>query len=99
MTYTTLTFNGTEQSLGDWGIGRWRREAFNQASDSFGFDLISLVDAAVNGGNVACHPLTIKLKLINQATGPYGFANGGIDFLGVNALGSTFNVGAVNASQ
>jgi hypothetical protein len=46
MFYTTLTYNGTEQSLGDWGIGRWRREAFNQASDSFGCDLLAAADAA-----------------------------------------------------
>jgi hypothetical protein len=37
--------------------------------------------------------------LLNQATGPYGFANGGIDFLGVDSLGAIFNIGAVNASQ
>lgn len=37
--------------------------------------------------------------LLNKATGPYGFANGGIDFLGVDSLGATFNIGAVNASQ
>jgi hypothetical protein len=28
-------------------------------------------DTAVNGGNVACHPLTIKLKLTNLTTGTY----------------------------
>ncbi len=46
MTYTTLTYNGTEKSLADWGIGKWRREAFNQASDSFAFDLLAATDAA-----------------------------------------------------
>ncbi len=43
--------------------------------------------------------LSASSPLINQATGPYGFASGGIDFLGVDSLGATFNVGAVNASQ
>jgi hypothetical protein len=44
MTYTTLTFNGTEKSLADWGIGQWRRECYNQASDSFGMDLVDAMD-------------------------------------------------------
>ena len=46
MTYTTLTYNGTEKCLADWGVARWRRECFNQASDSFGFDLLAQADAA-----------------------------------------------------
>ena len=46
MTYTTLTCNGVEQSLADWGIGKWKREVYNQASDSFGFDLLAAADAA-----------------------------------------------------
>jgi hypothetical protein len=44
MTYTTLTFNGTEKSLADWGVARWRREVYNQASDSFGMDLVDAMD-------------------------------------------------------
>ena len=44
MTYTTLTFNGTEKSLADWSLGNWRREVYNQASDSFAFDLIAPMD-------------------------------------------------------
>jgi hypothetical protein len=46
MTYTTLTFNGVEKALADWGVSRWRREALNQASDSFAFDLLAATDAA-----------------------------------------------------
>ncbi len=46
MNYTTLTYNGTEKSLADWGISRWRRECLNQAGDTFAFDLLSAVDAA-----------------------------------------------------
>jgi hypothetical protein len=45
MTYTTLTYNGTEKSLADWGIQRWKREVYNQASDSFGCDLLAATDA------------------------------------------------------
>ncbi|MGA2554940.1 MAG: hypothetical protein ABSG04_01520 [Verrucomicrobiota bacterium] len=46
MQYTTLTYNGTEKSLADWGIGKWRRECYNQASDSFVFELQAATDAA-----------------------------------------------------
>jgi ribosomal protein S16 len=46
MTYTTLTCNGMEKSLADWGVSEWRREVFNQASDSFAFDLLAATDAA-----------------------------------------------------
>ena len=44
MIYTTLTINGVEKSLADWGVAKWRREAYNQASDTFAFDLITPVD-------------------------------------------------------
>jgi hypothetical protein len=46
MTYTTLSFNGAEKALADWGIGKWRREALNQAGDTLGFDLFAATDAA-----------------------------------------------------
>jgi len=45
MTYTTLTYNGTEKSLADWGVLRWKREVYNQASDSFGCDLLAATDS------------------------------------------------------
>ena len=44
MTYTTLTFAGTEKTLADWGAARWRREVYNQASDSVGMDLVDAMD-------------------------------------------------------
>ena len=46
MTYTTLTYNGTEKALADWGVAAWRREVNNQASDSVGFDLVAAADGA-----------------------------------------------------
>jgi hypothetical protein len=46
MTYITLQYGSVEQSLADWGISTWRREANNQASDSFGFNLLTATDAA-----------------------------------------------------
>jgi hypothetical protein len=46
MTYVTLTYNGTEKSLADWGISTWRREVYNQASDSFAFNFLAATDAA-----------------------------------------------------
>src|SRR5580698_5558872 len=45
MTYVTLSYNGTEKCLADWNIAAWRREAFNQASDSWGCNLLAAVDA------------------------------------------------------
>jgi hypothetical protein len=46
MTYVTLTYGGMEKSLADWGISAWRREVYNQASDSFAFGLLAATDAA-----------------------------------------------------
>jgi hypothetical protein len=46
MTYTTLTYAGVEKSLADWGISTWRRESYNQASDTFAFSLLAAADSA-----------------------------------------------------
>jgi hypothetical protein len=35
MVYTTLTYNGVEKSLADWGISIWSRTVQNQAHDDF----------------------------------------------------------------
>src|SRR5271168_43727 len=44
MTLTTLTYNGVEKSLADWGISALRREVNNQASDHVAFDLLAPAD-------------------------------------------------------
>ena len=46
MNYVTLQYNGVEKTLADWGISTWRREAFNQASDSFGCNLLTATYSA-----------------------------------------------------
>jgi hypothetical protein len=46
MTFTTLTYNGVEQSLADWGISRATREVSNQAHDHFACDMMTAADAA-----------------------------------------------------
>jgi hypothetical protein len=46
MTYVTLQYLGVEKTLADWGISTWRREVFNQASDSFGCNMLAATDAA-----------------------------------------------------
>src|SRR5665213_2267574 len=44
MTYTTLTCNGTEKSLADWGISNWSRLVQNQASDELSFTIPAPMD-------------------------------------------------------
>jgi hypothetical protein len=46
MTFTTLTYNGVEKSLADWGISRATREVSNQAHDHFACDMMIAADAA-----------------------------------------------------
>jgi hypothetical protein len=46
MTYTTLTCNGTEKSLADWGISAWTRTAQNQANDDFTFTIPTPMDGS-----------------------------------------------------
>jgi hypothetical protein len=44
MTLNTLTFNGVEKSLADWGISACRREASNQAGDYVTFVIAAPAD-------------------------------------------------------
>jgi hypothetical protein len=46
MTFTTLTYSGTEQALADWGISTATREVSNQAHDHFACDMMLAADAA-----------------------------------------------------
>ncbi|HWD18583.1 MAG TPA: hypothetical protein VHB20_04845 [Verrucomicrobiae bacterium] len=45
MTYTTLQYGSVEKTLADWGVTSARREASNQASDTFALDLLAAADA------------------------------------------------------
>jgi hypothetical protein len=44
MTFTTLTYNGTEKCLADWGISSATRECSNQAHDHFACDMMLPAD-------------------------------------------------------
>jgi len=58
MTYTTLTYNGTEKSLADWGISTWSRTAQNQAGDDFTFTIPTPMDGSdifPYGANIIVH--------------------------------------------
>jgi hypothetical protein len=46
MTYTTLTYQGTEKSLADWGISTWSRTVQNQANDDFTFTIPTPMDGS-----------------------------------------------------
>ena len=73
MTYTTLTYNGTEKALADWGVAAWRREVNNQASDSVGFDLV----AAADGAEVFPYGAMVTLQIgRTPASGPSANGNG-----------------------
>ena len=44
MNYTTLTYQGVEKSLADWGISTWNRVVQNQARDEFAFTMLTPMD-------------------------------------------------------
>src|SRR5271170_1102473 len=46
MTYTTLTYNGVEKSLADWGVSTWSRTAQNQAHDDFSCTIPTPMDGS-----------------------------------------------------
>jgi hypothetical protein len=89
-TYVTLTYNGIEKALADWGISTWRREVLNQAGDSFGFDLVAATDApeifpygaqiTVRIGRVA--PPVLSGNPTLPAVNATGFTGGRIWFIG-----------------
>ncbi len=46
MTHTTITYNGVEKALADWGISAAQRQVSNQAGDNVAFDMMLAADAA-----------------------------------------------------
>ena len=46
MTFTTLTYDGTEKTPADWGIATALRQVSNQAGDNMAFDMMLAADAA-----------------------------------------------------
>jgi hypothetical protein len=63
MVYTTLTYNGVEKSLADWGISTWSRTVQNQANDDFTFTIPTPMD----GTDIFPYGANIIIK-INRAT-------------------------------
>jgi hypothetical protein len=64
MTYTTLTYNGTEKSLADWGISGWTRTAQNQANDDFTFTIPTPMD----GSDIFPYGANIIIKINRTAS-------------------------------
>src|ERR1700683_831577 len=46
MNFTTLTYDGVEKTLADWGISAASRQVSNQAGDNMAFDMMLPADAA-----------------------------------------------------
>jgi hypothetical protein len=68
MTYTTLTYNGVEKSLADWGISTWSRTVQNQANDDFSFTIPTPMDGSdifPYGANII-----VKINRVASALNP-----------------------------
>jgi hypothetical protein len=89
-TYVTITYQGIEKALADWGISTWRREVLNQAGDTFGFNLGAAADTpeifpygaqiTVRIGRIVPPPTTSNPTL--PGVNVTGFAGGKIWFIG-----------------
>jgi hypothetical protein len=100
MTFTTLTYNGTEKTLADWGISTAQRQVSNQAGDNFAFDMMLAADAAdpfpygaqitIQIGRTGGASATSPSGLPN--TGLTGFSGGKIWFVGYRV--DTFRTGS-----
>lgn len=64
MTYTTLTYNGVEKSLADWGVSNWSRSVRNQANDDFTLT----IPAPMDGTDIFPYGAHIVIQ-INRTTG------------------------------
>jgi hypothetical protein len=100
MTFTTLTYNGTEKSLADWGISEAQRQVSNQAGDNVAFDMMLAADAAdpfPYGAQITLQILRISSSVnpINAtlpAIGAAGFSGGSVFFIGYRV--DTFRSGS-----
>jgi len=91
MTFTTLTYNGVEKSLADWGIGQATREVSNQAHDHFACDMMLAADAA----DPLPYGAQITLRIGRTPASGSGVATGGLPPSGVTSWqgGTIFFVG------
>lgn len=64
MTYTTLTYEGVEKSLADWGIANWHRLVQNQAKDEF----VLTISAPMDGGDLFPYGAQIIIRINRSAS-------------------------------
>jgi hypothetical protein len=89
MTYTTLSYQGTEKTLADWGISTWSRTAQNQAQDGFDFSMPAPMDGndvfpygaqviiRINRAASRLNPINPTLPAsLNDGGGALGFSGG-----------------------
>jgi hypothetical protein len=81
MTFTTLSYNGAEKSLGDWGIGQATREVSNQAHDHFACDMMLAADAA----DPLPYGAQITLRLGRTPQSGSGVSSAGLPLGGITA--------------
>ena len=79
MTFVTLTYNGVEKSLGDWGISQATREISNQAHDHFACDMMIAADAA----DPLPYGAQITLRLGRTPASGSGLTAGGLPIPGI----------------
>jgi hypothetical protein len=90
MTFTTLTYNGTEKTLADWGIATALRNVSNQAGDNLAFDMMLAADATdpfpygaqitlqIGRASTSVNPTNSTLPPV----GAGGFSGGQVWFIG-----------------
>jgi len=81
MTFTTLTYNGVEKSLADWGINQATREVSNQAHDHFACDMMLPFDAA----DPLPYGAKITLQIGRVPASGSGLTAGGLPISGITS--------------
>jgi hypothetical protein len=81
MTFVTLTYNGAEMSLGDWGISQATREVSNQAHDHFACDIMLAADAT----DPLPYGAQITLRIGRTPASGTGLTPGGLPISGISS--------------
>jgi hypothetical protein len=89
--FVTLTYNGVEKPLADWGISQATREVANQAHDHFACDMMLAADAA----DPLPYGSKIILRIGRVPTAGTGFTPGDLPISGITSWqgGKTFFIG------
>jgi hypothetical protein len=94
VTFTTLSYNGTEKSLADWGVSTALRQVSNQAGDNMAFDLMLAADAIdpfpygaqvtiqIGRESTAANPSNPSLPAPGTLLQSAGFSGGQVWFVG-----------------